>query len=536
LGAAINCGGAGPTDSLLPASLLKLFGDNQVALPGSLLPESLVVEVRDQKGNGVGAIPVVWQVTGGGGTIAAANSTSDATGRVAAAWTIGSAGSNTVGATAAGFSVTFSATGSTVLPARLSIQTPPSAGQSGVDLPTQPVIQLLNGNGTPLSQAGVNVSAAISSGSAFATLGGTLTMVTASNGRATFTDLNITGPVGNYTLRFSATGFTQVSSTAISLSTVSGRVPLIDMGSRTYFGFDGGLYQSGSNTIPAGHAAAGSAKAHIITPLDTNGSPSPTGKVVLLSIGISNASQEWCDVLSFPCNAWTFTGQEAQDPAVNQTSMVVVNGAQGGSTAQFWDSPTDPEYDRVRDNVLPHFSLTEAQVQVVWLKTFNADPTVSLPSSQADAIALVTQYGNILRALKVRYPHLQQVFMSSRIYGGYATSGQNPEPYAYETGFAVKWVIQAQIDQMTNGGTVVDNRAGDLNYNTVAPWVAWGPYLWADGLNPRSDGLTWSLADLESDGTHPSTSGETKVGTRLLTFFKTDPRSACWFLAGRSCP
>jgi len=216
--------------------------------------------------------------------------------------------------------------------------------------------------------------------------------------------------------------------------------------------------------------------------------------------------------------------------------LEIVNGAKGGQTAMHWDSPLDPNYDRVRDSALAPRGLTEAQVQVIWLKTLNADPTVSLPSAQADAITLVTQYGDILRALKTRYPNLQMVFMSSRTFGGYAISQQNPEPYAYETGFAVKWVIQAQVDQMANGGTVVDPRAGNLNYNTVAPWVAWGPYLWADGLNPRSDGVTWQQSEFESDGVHPGTLAETKVGTALLSFFKNDPRTSCWFLAGGTCP
>jgi len=314
----------------------------------------------------------------------------------------------------------------------------------------------------------------------------------------------------------------------------SQKVAINDLGSGNYLGFTGGLYPSSSNTLPAQHHTAGLAHANAIQPLDLNGNPSASGKYVLLSIGMSNTTQEFCSAGStLPCDSWTFMGQAATDASVNHTHLAIVDGAAGGKSAAFWISPTLPDYDRIRDTQLTPQGLSEKQVQAVWLKVANPNPTVSLPMSNADAYTLVTQQGQILRALKTRYPNMQQVFVSSRIYGGYATGSLNPEPYAYESGFAAKWLIEAQITQIQNG--TIDAHAGDVNYNTVAPWVAWGPYLWANGTTARSDGLTWIQSEFQSDGTHPSQSGQQKVGTMLLNFFKNSPVTQCWFVAGGVC-
>ncbi|HEX6682987.1 MAG TPA: hypothetical protein VF062_09345 [Candidatus Limnocylindrales bacterium] len=316
-------------------------------------------------------------------------------------------------------------------------------------------------------------------------------------------------------------------------ATAAPGAPLNDLGTGTYLGFQGGLYPNGSNSMPAAHRSAGINKALRVRPVDTAGTPNVNGKYVMLSIGMSNTTQEFCAATAGQCAPYSFMGQAVVDPQVNHNRLVIVDGARGGQTAGQWTSPGADNYNRIRDTKLSPLGLTERQVQVVWVKVANSGPVVSLPAANADAYLLVTQQGSIVRALKTRYPNLQLVFFSSRIYAGYATTGLNPEPFAYESGFGVKWVIQAQITQMSGGG--IDPRVGNLNHNGAAAWMAWGPYLWADGLNPRSDGLTWTRSDFGADGTHPSASGRQKVGAMLLAFFKTSPHTACWFVVGGVC-
>ena len=310
---------------------------------------------------------------------------------------------------------------------------------------------------------------------------------------------------------------------------------MMDMGSGSYLGFDGGLYGGGSNTASVAHGSVGTTRARAIVPLDSNGNPSPSGKIVLISIGFSNATDEWCASGGFPpCVAGTFTADALGDSSVNHTTLTIVNGAFSGQATPNWDSPTQSNYDRVLSTVLAPAGLTERQVQIAWFKCADVSPSVALPAANADYYTLRLEIAKSMRAMKTRYPNLSMLFLSSRTYAGYASTTLNPEPYAYQGGFAVRSVIQAQAAQEASG--VADATLGDLNPQTASAWLAWGAYLWTNGPTGRSDGYAVNAADFQSDGTHPSGSGIQKVGTLLLQFFKTSPYTRCWFLAqGGSC-
>jgi hypothetical protein len=301
--------------------------------------------------------------------------------------------------------------------------------------------------------------------------------------------------------------------------TSTGLVPLTDLGSGFYRGRQGGLYPGGSNTCPAAHLEAGLQIANSIVPLKANGRPKKKGSIVLLSIGMSNTTMEFS----------TFKPMADADPDKN-TKLVVVDGAQGGMAANIIANPGDPKYQQfwqTVDDRLEQAGVTGKQVQIAWVKQADIRPTEAFPG---DAMTLQNELEEIAHLLVQRFPNIKIAYYSSRIYGGYATTSLNPEPFAYQSGFAVKWMIEKQI-----------NGSAELNYNPSrgavrAPWLAWGPYLWADGLMPRSDGLTWSCSQYVDDGTHPApgTGGaRERVADMLMDFFKNDSTAKPWFLASR---
>ena len=301
------------------------------------------------------------------------------------------------------------------------------------------------------------------------------------------------------------------------IATSSMLKPLTELTNGNYHGFEGGLYPGGRNTRPPVHEAAGHELAARIQALDESGKPSPRGKIVLLTIGMSNTMQA----------STGFQQAATRDFEINP-QVIIVNGAQGGQTAARTQDPDDhasgSTYWNTVDERLRSAGVSREQVEVAWIKQADANPSEDFPQY---ASKLEAELARIVQVLHQRFPNLKLVYLSSRTFGGFAKTPLNPEPYAYESGFAVKWLIEKQI----SGDPVMNFDSG--KGQVTSPWLSWGPYLWANGTEPRVDGFYYKPTDFsEQDGTHESAEGQAKVGQELLKFFKTDTTTKTWFLKG----
>ncbi|MGH9493742.1 MAG: choice-of-anchor D domain-containing protein [Candidatus Sulfotelmatobacter sp.] len=289
-------------------------------------------------------------------------------------------------------------------------------------------------------------------------------------------------------------------------------VSLMDLGTNLYKNlYQGGLYANGVNTDDPAHDAFGQGLAAGIQPLDINGNPSPTGKEVLLTIGQSNTtgiSQELVSIASV-------------DSSINPNVEIVDGGTGSAGGAQFANINSF-YWTVITNNYLPNAGVTAQQVVAVWLNDVDAQgnpPKITSLQSELESMA---------RNMLVKFPNLKIIYLSSVNYTGYSNGvvQEYNEPFAYEAGFGVKLAIQDQLNGINNVN--FDPSKGTV----VAPWMAWGPYYWANGLTPNSDSTVWACTDLMSDGTHPAApAGRIKASGRVLNFMKTDDTASPWFLA-----
>ena len=189
--------------------------------------------------------------------------------------------------------------------------------------------------------------------------------------------------------------------------------------------------------------------------------PQP-GKVVLLSVGMSNATQ------AFSTFKRLADADEDRDPA-----LVLVDGAQGGMTAarikDADDKASGTKYWGVVDDRLKAAGATREQVQVAWIKQADAGPNQGFPKY---AETLRDELRQIVQLLHTRFPNLKMVSVESGIgwvpfilqaadYQGLenapeqmAKMSRKPSEYFADNWYATFWFeaendgLQALIDQV----------------------------------------------------------------------------------------
>ncbi|MBM3859102.1 MAG: hypothetical protein FJ395_05565 [Verrucomicrobia bacterium] len=279
--------------------------------------------------------------------------------------------------------------------------------------------------------------------------------------------------------------------------------PLCDMtAADRYEGEDGGLYGAGQNTPPDAHRKAALAQLSRIRPLNAAGQPDDKGTIGFVAISMSNATQEFSKFK-----------QVADQSPRKSPKVTIVDCAQGGQAMAEWAPPDARPWAEAKRR-LEAARVSPQQVQVAWIKLANKTPGGSLQEHgrklERDTLA-------VLHNARALFPNLRIAYLGSRTYGGYG-GALNPEPYAYESAYAARWLIQRQIK-------------GDPELSeSKSPLLLWGPYLWAEGTKGRKlDKLVWERSDFGGDGIHPSDSGRMKVANLLLDFLTTDPLAKPWF-------
>ena len=214
--------------------------------------------------------------------------------------------------------------------------------------------------------------------------------------------------------------------------TSTGLVPVTDLGPGFYQGMQGGLYPGGSNLRPASHEAAGTAIANAIAPAGHAGCARSIEWP--RRVRVHRYEQLHAGVQRVRAQVRRRSG--AQDRTCARSTAPL-----GGQTAQILAQPTSAYWDTVFTRLRGHGS-SPRQVQIVWLKDANSNPTGGFAVTRD---TLTAQFFRIVQIIKQKLPNAKLCYFTSRIYAGYASSTLNPEPYAYENAFSVKQVIERQL-------------------------------------------------------------------------------------------
>lgn len=258
-----------------------------------------------------------------------------------------------------------------------------------------------------------------------------------------------------------------------------------------------------------------------LTPTPTATPPAQQGLgPVLLTMGMSLMAQASCGDVGGNCTTpgQSFIVQAANDPQVNH-NIAIVTGAIGGRFVQEWMSPESLDYDAVAIR-LSAAGRTPVDVRYIYLwqddfggaweaPLFTPNPTTRDPAH------LATKLRQAIRAMKGRYPNLQQVILTgSTPYVGCSQPYNAPpffltgEPWAGLTWQSVDQVVA----QQGIAGVTITRAQGSAGETWYTP--SW-----------------WRCDWYGPDGLHFNAQGIQNAASGMLYVLKTNP-ATCWFRVG----
>lgn len=261
-----------------------------------------------------------------------------------------------------------------------------------------------------------------------------------------------------------------------------------------------GIGLTPSTYVRAGaHTTAGLAAKVSIVPRTASGTPSPSGLIGMIGIGMSNAKQ--AQTKFYQIMQVTFGGDPDRHPAFR-----FILAAQNGKSAESWSVAGDAVWATAQ-TIVVNTGLTKWQVQAAHVMMTQKYPLTSGGMTAG-------QVQQILANLVAEFPNIQIIFLSGINYTGYSNDPalplvdqtRAPEPFPHD-------------DSLVLAGQV----------GLVPQWTDFTD-LWADGTTPNPlTGLTYVCADIESDGVHlVASTGAKKVGYSLRDRWKADPVTQGW--------
>lgn len=217
----------------VPTTVTILAGNNQSALAGTVLPVSPSVQVRDNRGNAVSGATVSFLVNAGGGSVAPASVTTNASGiATVATWTLGTTvGAQSLIARVAGVpDVVFNATATAGAPAAISAVSVTGIGQVVANQFATPLpsVKVVDAVGNPVPGATVTFVLDVAAGSAITGA----TQTTGADGIATLGAWRV-GTVAGQTafVRATVTGLTLPTSSepTFTATTIAGTASTINV-------------------------------------------------------------------------------------------------------------------------------------------------------------------------------------------------------------------------------------------------------------------------------------------------------------------